>query len=195
MSQEPTEKEISTALEKLTITNDLEKNGENTETSSLFKTEILCAIDRIKEKKKLPDVDSIHDYLSRMEASNIDKVSIDLILNELIKENVLVNQKTLLGDSFRRINTPQNLVNSLHSDSSSNNELTIRESANNEESTADNNIPSTHADIQTPLPTNDSETKHSDKTFMNMKAKFSAVKGYMDCEISILVKWTYLLNH
>ena len=50
MSQEPTEKEISTALE-MSITNDLEKNGKNTEIPSLFKAKILCAIDRIKEKK------------------------------------------------------------------------------------------------------------------------------------------------
>ena len=100
MSQEPTEKEISTALEKLTITNDLEKT---TEISSFFKPKILCAIDRIKEKKKRPDIDSIYDYLSRTEASNIDKISIELILNELVKENVVVNKKTTsLGDSFRR---------------------------------------------------------------------------------------------
>ena len=59
MSQEPTEKEISTALEKLTITNDLERNGENTEISTLFKPKSLYAIDRIKEKKKRPDIDSI----------------------------------------------------------------------------------------------------------------------------------------
>ena len=110
MSQEPTEKEISTALEKLTITN------ENTETFSSFKPKILCTIDRIKEKKKRPDIDSIYDYLSRTGASNIDKVTIELILNGLVKENVLVNKKTSLGDSFRRINTPQNLVNSLHSE-------------------------------------------------------------------------------
>ena len=51
MSQEPTEKEISTALEKLTITNDLERNGGNTETS-LFNPKILRAIDQIKEKKE-----------------------------------------------------------------------------------------------------------------------------------------------
>ena len=76
MSQEPTEKEISTALEKLTITNDLERNGENTEISTLFKPKSLYAIDRIKEKKKRPDIDSIYDYLSRTEASNIDKISI-----------------------------------------------------------------------------------------------------------------------
>ena len=180
MSQEPTEKKISTALEKLTITNDLEKNWENTETFSSFKPKILCVIDRIKEKKKRPDIDSIYDYLSRTEASNIDKVTIELILNELVKENVLVNKKTSLGDSFCRISTPQNLVNSLHSDSCSNNELTITESLNSEQSTADNNTPSTNADIQTPLTTNDnlsSMTKHSDKAFMNMEATFSALKG------------------
>ena len=117
-----------------------------------------------------------------MEASNIDKVSIELILNELVKENVLVNKKTSLRDSLRRINTPQNLANSLHSDSCSNNELTITESVNNEKSTANNNTPSTHADIQISLAINDnlsSLRKHSDKAFMNMEAKFSALKGYI----------------
>ena len=52
MSQGPTEKEISTAFKKLTIANDLEESGENTETSSLFKSKILCTIDGIKEKKR-----------------------------------------------------------------------------------------------------------------------------------------------
>ena len=125
MSQDPTEKEISTAREKLVITNDLEKTRENTKTSSLFKPMILRTIDWIKEKKKLPDIHSIYDYLSRMNAFNIEKVSIELILNDLIKENVLLNKKTSLGDSFRRINTPPNLVNSLHTDLCPNNELVI----------------------------------------------------------------------
>ena len=52
------------------------------------------------------------------------------------------------------------------------------------ESTADNNNPSTHADIQTPLTANDkysSLAKHGDKVFMNMEAKYSALKGYIDC--------------
>ena len=149
----------------------------------------MCATDHIKEKKERPDIDSSYDYLSRTETSNIDKVSIELILNELVKENVLVNKKTSLGDSFRRINTPQSLVNSLDSGSCSNNESTSTESVNSEESTAYNNTPSTHADIQTPFTTNDnlsSLTKHSDKAFMNMEAKFSALKGYIDCEISIV---------
>ena len=94
VSQEPTGREISTALEKLTITNDLEKNRENTKTFSSFKPKILCAIDLMKEKKKRPNIDSIYDYLSRtVITSNIDKVIIELILNELVKENILVNKK------------------------------------------------------------------------------------------------------
>ena len=74
MSQEPTEKEISTELEKLTITNDLEKNGRTAEIPSLFRPKILCAIDQIKEKMKRPDIDSLYDQLSRMETSKIDKI-------------------------------------------------------------------------------------------------------------------------
>ena len=109
-----------------------------------------------------------------------------------------MNKKASLGDSSNRINTLPNLVNPLHTDSCSNNELTITESVNRAESTADNNTPSTHADIQTPLTTNDnisSLTKHSDKAFMNMEATFSALKGYINCEISILnSKLTNLLN-
>ena len=50
---------------------------------------------------------------------------------------------------------PQNLVNSLHSNSCSNNESKITESVNSEETTADNNTPSTHTDTQTPFTTNE----------------------------------------
>ena len=39
------------------------------------------------------------------------------------------------------------------------------------------------------LPQNDNISSlaiHSNKAFMNMEAKFTALKGYIDCEISIL---------
>ena len=81
------------------------------------------------------------------------------------------------------------IMNEQLHDSCPNNEWTITESVNRTESAADNYTPLTHADIQTPLTTNDktfSLTKHSDKAFMNMEAKFSALKGYIDFEISIL---------
>ena len=88
-----------------------------------------------------------------------------------------MNKKTLLGSSFHRINTPQNFVDSLHSDSCSDNDLKIIESVNSEESTTDNDTPSTPADIQTPLTINDKLSSLT-KAFMNMEAKFSALKGY-----------------
>ena len=72
MSKEPREKESSNTIEKLPITNDLEKNGENTETP-LFKPKILCVIDRIKEKIKCPNIDSFYDYLSKMESLTLKK--------------------------------------------------------------------------------------------------------------------------
>ena len=87
------------------------------------------------------------------------------------------------------MNTPQNLINSLHFDSYSINEITISESVNSEGLTADNNTPLTHSEIQTPLTINNnlpSLTKHIDKPFMNMEAKISASKGYTDREISII---------
>ena len=63
-------------------------------------------------------------------------------MSELVKENLLVSKKTLLGDSFCRINTPKILVDSLHSDSCSSNELTITEPVNSDRSAADNNTSS-----------------------------------------------------
>ena len=87
-----------------------------------------------------------------------------------------MNKKTLLGGSFLRINTPQNFVDSLHSDSCSD-DLKIIESVNSEESTTDNDTPSNPADIQTPLIINDNLSSLT-KPFMNMEAKFSALKGY-----------------
>ena len=41
----------------------------------LFKPKILQAIDRLREKKKRPDVQSIYDLINKSEASNIDRKS------------------------------------------------------------------------------------------------------------------------
>ena len=137
-----------------------------------------------KREKENPDIDFNYDYLSRIETSNISKVSIEQILSHLVKEDVLVNKKTSLRDSFRRMTSPQNLVNSLYYDTRFNNELKITESRINceeptvEESAADINTPSTHDDIRTPLTTNENLSnlaKHGDKAFINMDTKCTAL--------------------
>ena len=79
MSQEPTGNEISTASEKLMITNDLEKNRENTETS-LFKPKILCATGLMKEKKRNSLI-STPSMVTYPGWKVIDNVSFVLILN------------------------------------------------------------------------------------------------------------------
>lgn len=67
----------------------------------MFKPKTLNAIDCIKDKKKLPEIDPIYDYLERTETSNADKNLIKHFLNELVTEKVLINKKAVLVHLFR----------------------------------------------------------------------------------------------
>ena len=51
----------------------------------------------------LPDVDSTFDFITRTTASNITKEALADIITDLIKQNIIVNKKSINGyDSFRR---------------------------------------------------------------------------------------------
>ena len=55
----------------------------------LFKPKILSAIEIIRDKqKKRSDIDTIHDYIMKTEASNTNKT----LVKELIKQNILINK-------------------------------------------------------------------------------------------------------
>ena len=73
------------------------------ESLQLFKPKILNAIEIIKDKKKKrADIDTIHDYITRTEASNADKTLIENVVRELIRQKILINKKTTQGlDSFK----------------------------------------------------------------------------------------------
>ena len=73
------------------------------ESLQLFKPKILNAIEIIRDKKKKrPDIDTIHDYVMRTEASNANKALIENVVKELIKQNILINKKATQGlDSFK----------------------------------------------------------------------------------------------
>ena len=63
------------------------------ESLQLFKPEILNTIEIIKKKKKKrADIDTIHDYITRTEASNADKTLIENVVRELIRQNILINK-------------------------------------------------------------------------------------------------------
>ena len=52
----------------------------------LFKPKILSAIEIIRDKqKKRSDIDTIHDYIMKTEASNTNKTLIENLVKELIK--------------------------------------------------------------------------------------------------------------
>ena len=63
----------------------------------LFKPKLLNAINKIRESKKRPGNDSILDYIIKTEASNVDKLLIISITNELVNQNLIENKKTRQG--------------------------------------------------------------------------------------------------
>ena len=71
---------------------------------SHFKPKILEAIDHLKGiSHKRPDVDSIFDFITRTTASNITKEALADIITDLVKQNIIINKKSINGwDSFRR---------------------------------------------------------------------------------------------
>ena len=96
MSQEQSDKEISIAFDKLKIAPEtkgsIKENSNNLDNG--IKSMILDSIDKLRGKKKRPDIDSIFDFLSKTVATNIDKDTLTDSISQLITQKVLVNKKT-----------------------------------------------------------------------------------------------------
>ena len=95
------EKDIRVAFEKLAITHsDINANFN----ISHFKRKILEAFDNFKGiSHKRPDVDSIIGFITRTTASTITKEALADIITDLVKQNIIINKKSINGrDSFRR---------------------------------------------------------------------------------------------
>ena len=89
------EKDIRAAFEKLAITHsDINVNIN----ISHFKPKILEAIDHLKGiSHKHPYVDSIFDFITRATASNITKEALADIITDLVKQNIIINKKSING--------------------------------------------------------------------------------------------------
>ena len=96
MSQELSGKEISNAFDKLKITPEKESSIKESSNNlgNGIKTMILGSIDKLRVKKKRPDIDSIFDFLSKTVATNIDKGTLVDSISQLITQKVLVKKKT-----------------------------------------------------------------------------------------------------
>ena len=99
MSQELSDKEISDAFDKLKITlvteSSIEENSDDLDNGMKIKT--LDIIDKLRGRKKRPDIDSIFDFLYKTVATNIDKYTLTDSIPQLITQKVLVNKKTPNG--------------------------------------------------------------------------------------------------
>ena len=99
MSQELSDEEISDAFDKLKITleteNSIEENSDDLDNGMKIMT--LDSIDKLRERKKRPDIDSIFDFLYKTVAANVDKYTLTDSIPQLITQKVLVNKKTPNG--------------------------------------------------------------------------------------------------
>ena len=102
MSLKTSDKELTTALERLSITNEIITiSNENNVT--ILKQNVFDAIDSIRLKKKLPDLESISDHINKTGVFEFDKNSIEKAISELVKLNLIINKKAPQGPWTRFI--------------------------------------------------------------------------------------------
>ena len=176
MIQVSSEKDISFALERLSINSDGDKLGEDDNGLSIvsdLKPKVLLGIDKLSEKKKRPEMSTITDFLQKTDTCASDLI--ERAINELIKQKTIINKKTQKeNDSLFRSNESEvscdwgteNRKQCLLS----NNELTDKQ--------FDETFPQMKYDIETPITAG--KTVSNTKTFLKLEAKISAIKGYLD---------------
>ena len=217
------EKDIRVAFEKLAITySDINVNIN----ISHFKPKILKVIDHLKViSHRRPDVDSIFDFITRTTASNITKKALADIITDLVKQNIIVNKKSINGrDSFRRntevfsttdetsdIDNTQLQNEKGHKDNNKPNnsvqqpthsfiETDIHTLCSSQQLAPENSTDTTSlntiteislsvpTDIQTPITASNlnDTSKFTQKSMLKIEAQLSALKSYVDCELSTL---------
>ena len=94
MSHKLSDKEISNAFDKLKITPEKESSIKESSNNLDNGIKTMISIDKLRVKKKRPDIDSIFDFLSKTVATNIDKGTLVDSISQLITQKVLVKKKT-----------------------------------------------------------------------------------------------------
>ena len=211
MSLETSDKELTTALERLSITIEITTiNNENIFT--ILTQKVFDAIDTIRLKKKHPELESISDHIKKTGVFEFDKNVIEKAISELVKLNLIKNKKTPQGlDSFYRTSRNEILtcqMENLSTKENTSNSLTIGEEIN---SNAEENFFSELINSQTPPngAQNINETcppmnqtlpaPHPHNIMANnihnptprnnawkYEAKILALKSYVQCELSTL---------
>ena len=93
MTAEDVDLDISIAFDKLALT----PHQQPLSYLCNHKPIISKAIKEIRSKKKHPDIHSIYDYVMNSTASNIDKKSIQTLIDNLIQKDEIFSRKRTQG--------------------------------------------------------------------------------------------------
>ena len=211
MSLESSDKTLTTALERLSITNEITPiSNENNVT--ILTQKVLDAIDSIRLKKKCPDLELISDHTKKTGVFEFNKNNIEKAISELVKLNLVMNKKTPQGlDSFYRtshneiftcqmenVSTKENTTNSLTTGKEMNNiteenffsELLSSQTPPNRTQNINETCPPVNQTLTTPHPdnimANDTNSSTPRSTTWKYEAKISALKSYIQRELSAL---------
>ena len=61
--------------------------------NTTFKPLVLSVINILLDNKKRPDIDSIRNHIIKTQASNADRVLIESVVTNLMKEKLIINKK------------------------------------------------------------------------------------------------------
>ena len=93
MTAEDVDVDISTAFDKLALTQHWQPLNYLCDDKPI----ILKAIKEIRLKKKCSDVHSIYDYITNTAASNVAKISVQNLIDNLIQKDEIFNRKICQG--------------------------------------------------------------------------------------------------
>ena len=96
MSLKSSDKKLKTALERLSITNEITPNN-NENNVTILPQNVFDAIDSLRLKKKRPDLELISDHIKKTGVFEFDNNSIEKAISELVKLNLIMNKKDTAG--------------------------------------------------------------------------------------------------
>ena len=115
-------------------------------------------------------MDSIYNHIIKTQVSKADRVLIENVVTNLVKENLIFNKKTPLNE--------ETMPNVIVDKSQDKNEVILDESVIFFHPT-----PQVHNDIDTPLPTPLYQLKNQNQSTVKIETLITALKSYASCEI------------
>ena len=177
MEKQPTEHDISTASDRFLLASNVHEDYHD-DRYALFQPKILSTTAALKLKHKGSDINSIYAHFTMIEASNADKVFIEGVIIQMIKDGIIINKKSPSGYNsfYRKLSTDNDNINP-----------SLQPSATNSPShfLSDTFTP-LHNNIQTTVIDKIKNVQQSEDA--KLDAQFSALKSYVMCEICALVQ-------